>query len=41
MNYRNFLPPDPKLRFDTRRFNGEVETNVCPPPLSGNDIEEL
>ncbi|XP_074356639.1 uncharacterized protein LOC141696392 [Apium graveolens] len=41
MNHRKFLPPDHKHRFDTRRFNGKVETDVCPPPLSGKDIEEL
>ncbi|KAK1386214.1 hypothetical protein POM88_023949 [Heracleum sosnowskyi] len=41
MNHRKFLHPDHKLRSDKRRFNGEIETNVCPPPLSGKDIEEL
>ncbi|XP_074336927.1 uncharacterized protein LOC141674102 [Apium graveolens] len=41
MNHKKFLPPDHKHRFDTRRFNGKVETDVCPPPLSGKDIEEL
>ena len=41
MNHRKFLPPDHKLRSDKRRFNGQVETNLCPPPLTGKDIEEL
>nr|XP_017216852.1 PREDICTED: uncharacterized protein LOC108194417 [Daucus carota subsp. sativus] len=41
MNHRKFLPPGHKLRYDCKRFNGMVETDVSPPPLSGMDIEEL
>ena len=41
MNHRKFLPPNHKLRFDKRRFNGLVETDLCPPPLSGVEISEL
>lgn len=41
MNYWKFLPPGHKLRYDTLRFNSEIETHLCPPPLSGMDIEEL
>ena len=41
MNHRKFLPPDHKLRFDTKRFNGEVETGLCPKPLTGKLIENL
>ncbi|XP_063939737.1 uncharacterized protein LOC135148446 [Daucus carota subsp. sativus] len=41
MSHRKFLPPDHKFRLDTKRFNGEVETNLCPEPLSGNFIIKL
>ena len=41
MSHRKFLPPDHKFRFDTKRFNGEIETNLCPEPLSGNFIVRL
>ncbi|XP_074328187.1 uncharacterized protein LOC141666097 [Apium graveolens] len=41
INHRKFLPPDHKLRFDKRRFNGQIETEFCPPLLTGAEIEEL
>ncbi|XP_074322851.1 uncharacterized protein LOC141659824 [Apium graveolens] len=41
MNHRKFLPHDHKHRSDYRRFNGLVQIDVPPPPLSGMDIEKL
>lgn len=41
MNHRKFLELNHKWRYDKKRFNGEVEMDVSPPILTGEDVEEL
>ncbi|KAL8156723.1 hypothetical protein AgCh_001720 [Apium graveolens] len=39
--YPNFTIEPRNVRSDKNRFNGKVETDLCPPPLIGKDCEEL